>query len=77
LDRLRDRVGKLDRSVEDFGGEYVLLPRTGVGDLSGKVDGWLKAGGTHVSIVTMGIGLATADAHVDYLAAVAEALGLP
>jgi len=76
-DRLRDRVGKLDRSVEDFGGEYVLLPRTGVGDLSGKVDGWLKAGGTHVSIVTMGIGLATADAHVDYLAAVAEALGLP
>jgi probable F420-dependent oxidoreductase len=76
-DRLRDRVGKLNRPVEDFGGEYVLLPRTGVGDLGGKVDGWREAGGTHVSVVTMGMGLGTADAHIEYLSSVAAALGLP
>jgi hypothetical protein len=41
------------------------------------VDGWRKAGGTHVSVVTMGMGLGTADAHIDYLSSVAGALGLP
>lgn len=76
-DRMRDRLGELNRSVEDFGGEYVVLPRNGVGDLSAKVDGWRKAGGTHVSVVTMGMGLGTADAHIDYLSSVAGALGLP
>jgi probable F420-dependent oxidoreductase len=76
-DRLRDRVSKLNRSVEAFGGEYVLLPRTEVGDLSGEVDGWRRAGGTHVSVVTMGMGLRTANAHIDYLSSVAETLGLP
>jgi len=76
-DRLRDRVGGLNRSVEDFGGEYVVRPRNGVGDLSEKVDGWRKAGGTHVSVVTMGMSLETADAHIDYLSSVAEVLGLP
>ena len=33
--------------------------------------------GTHVSVVTMGLGLGSADSHIDYLASVAEALGLP
>jgi probable F420-dependent oxidoreductase len=54
-DRLRDRVGTLKRAVEDFGGEYVVLPRGGVDDLTVEVDGWRKAGGTHASIVTMGL----------------------
>ncbi len=76
-DRLRDRVHKLNRSVDDFGGEYVVLARNGVGDLSGKVDGWRTAGGTHVSVITMGMGLGTAEAHIDYLSSVAEELGLP
>src|SRR5947209_4330505 len=31
--RLRDRVRDLGRSVEDFGGDYVALPRGGMGDL--------------------------------------------
>jgi probable F420-dependent oxidoreductase len=76
-DRLRDRVDKLNRSVEDFGGEYVVLPRNGAGELSGKVDSWRNAGGTHVSVATMGMSLGTADAHIDYLSSVAKALGLP
>ncbi len=75
--RLRDRVGKLNRSVEDFGGEYVVHAQDGVSGLREEVDGWHKAGGTHVSVVTMGMALGTADAHIDYLSSVAEALGLP
>ena len=41
-----------------------------------EVDGWHDAGGTHVSLVTMGLSLGSADGHIDYLASVAAALGL-
>ena len=75
--RLRDRVSSLGRRPEDFGADYVALPRDGgVGDLTAEVDAWREAGGTHVSVVTMGLGLDSADAHLDYLASVADALSL-
>ena len=75
-DRLRDRVAGLGRSVDDFGGDYVALPRGGIDELTAEVDAWREAGGTHVSVVTMGLGLDSVDAHIDYLASVADALGL-
>ncbi len=73
--RLRERVGDLGRPVDEFGGEYVSLSRT-VGDLTAEIDAWREAGGTHFSVVTMGLGLDSVDGHVDYLASVADALGL-
>jgi alkanesulfonate monooxygenase SsuD/methylene tetrahydromethanopterin reductase-like flavin-dependent oxidoreductase (luciferase family) len=73
--RLRDRVGGLGRSVEDFGADYVSLSR-GVGDLTAEIDAWREAGGTHVSVVTMGLGLDFVDGHIGYLASVADALSL-
>lgn len=75
-DQLRDRVAGLNRSVDDFGGDYVALPRGGIGDLKAEVDAWREAGGTHVSVVTMGLGLGSVDGHIDYLASVANALSL-
>jgi probable F420-dependent oxidoreductase len=72
--RLRDRVQSVGRSVEDFGADYVALPDGGLDHLAAEVDAWRQAGGTHVSVVTMGLGLDSADAHIDYLAAVADAL---
>jgi probable F420-dependent oxidoreductase len=75
--RLRDRVSGLGRSVEDFGADYVALPGGGVDGLVAEVDAWREAGGTHVSVVTMGLGLDSADGHLDYLASVAGALRLP
>ena len=54
-----------------------MLPRGGLDGLKTEVDGWRRAGGTHVSVVTMGLGLGSVDSHIDYLASVAEALGLP
>ena len=74
--RLRDRVHGLGRSVDDFGGEYVMALRGGVGDYSAEIDAWREAGGTHVSVVTMGRGLDSVDGHIDYLGSIAEALGL-
>jgi probable F420-dependent oxidoreductase len=73
--RLRDRVAGLGRSVEDFGGDYVSLSGS-VGDLTAEIDTWREAGGTHVSVVTMGLGLDSVNGQVSYLASVADALGL-
>jgi probable F420-dependent oxidoreductase len=74
--QLRDRVRDLGRSVEDFGADYVALPQGGVADLTTEVNAWREAGGTHISVVTMGLGLNSADGHIDYLASVADALRL-
>ncbi|MDT3446830.1 LLM class F420-dependent oxidoreductase [Pseudofrankia sp. BMG5.37] len=74
--RLRDRVGGLGGSVETFGADYVVLPRGGVGGLTAEIDAWRAAGGTHVSVVTMGLGFDSVDGHIDYLASVADALSL-
>jgi probable F420-dependent oxidoreductase len=72
--RMREQVAELGRPVEDFGGDYVVLARGGLGDLAAKVDAWREAGGTHASVVTMGLGLDSVDGHIDYLASVADAL---
>ena len=74
--RLRDRVRSLGRSVEDFGAEYVARPAGWPGDLAAEIDAWREAGGTHLSVVTMGLGLDSVDGHIDYLASVANALSL-
>jgi probable F420-dependent oxidoreductase len=73
--RLRDGVRGLGRSVEEFGADYVALPG-GRGDLSSEIDTWREAGGTHVSVVTMGRGLDSVDDHIDYLASIADVLSL-
>jgi probable F420-dependent oxidoreductase len=74
--RLRDRVESLGRLVDEFGAEYVALPRDGVSDLTVQIDAWRDAGGTHVSVVTMGLGFDSVEDHIDYLASVAHALSL-
>jgi probable F420-dependent oxidoreductase len=72
--RLRDRVKGLGRSVADFGAEYVVRPRGAPGDLAAEMGAWREAGGTHFSVVTMGLGLDSIDGHIDCLASVANAL---
>jgi probable F420-dependent oxidoreductase len=72
--RLRDRVRGYGRSVEDFGGDYVALPRGGIADLVSEIDAWRQAGGTHATVATMGLGFDSADAHIHYLTTVAQAL---
>ena len=74
--RMQDRVAELGRSVDDFGGDYVVLGRGGTSELVAKIEAWREAGGTHASIVTMSLGLDSVGAQVDYLASVAEALEL-
>ncbi len=72
---LRQRVLDHGRSIDDFGADYVVRSQDGrIDDIPSVVDAWRDAGGTHASVVTMGLGLTSADSHVDYLASVAAAL---
>lgn len=70
---MRERLINLDRSVEDFGAEYVALSR-GVENLNREVESWRAAGGTHIALSTMGFGLDSIDAHIDYLTSVRSVL---
>jgi probable F420-dependent oxidoreductase len=73
--RLRERVLAHGRSIDDFGADYLVRsPDGGVDDIPNVVDAWREAGGTHISVVTMGLGLTSADSHIDHLASVAAAL---
>jgi probable F420-dependent oxidoreductase len=71
-DQLRDRVADLHRPVDLFGGDYVALNPSGdIDTLADEITTWRRAGGTHVSIVTTGLGYHTVDEHIDYLTAAA------
>ena len=76
-DQLRELVREHGRSAETFGGEYVVVPWGGIGELTAEIDAWERVGGTHVSIVTMGRGLDSVDAHVDLISTLADALDRP
>jgi hypothetical protein len=74
--QLRDRVAKFNRSTADFGGEYVTLSGSDLGKLVKEIDVWRASGGTHFTVVTMGLGLDSIDAHVKYVATLSNRLGL-
>ncbi|MDQ6901124.1 MAG: hypothetical protein M3072_16785 [Candidatus Dormibacteraeota bacterium] len=59
------------------GRKYVAVGPDGVDDLTAEIDAWREAGGSHVSVMTMGLGLDSVDGHIEYLASVADALTLP
>jgi probable F420-dependent oxidoreductase len=81
LDESRAIVEEGARSAGRDPGEIgmegrVTWTEAGVDTLIDHVDRWRQAGASHLSVNTMGAGLATVDDHVNALAAVAEALNV-
>ncbi len=78
LDQLRtlatDHGRRLGSGPGEIGAESMMLSKKGPEDLAAKMQTWADAGGTHASVVTMGLGLDSTDAHVDYVSRVAEAI---
>ena len=74
LTRLRELVGEAGRAQGEVGAESMIFTRKGPDDAAAKLQRWAAAGGTHGSVVTMGLGLDSADAHIDYVSRVADAL---
>ncbi|MGW6330847.1 LLM class F420-dependent oxidoreductase [Nocardia rhamnosiphila] len=73
--RLRERLRTAGRTIEGFGAEYVALGH-GSETIATDIAAWRVSGGTHVAVATMGFGLDSVDAHIDYLTAVADTLNL-
>lgn len=76
LTEMRQKVADSGRSADDFGAEYVSQSRGDLNRIRENIETWGAAGGTHFSVVTMGLGFDSIDAHLDYVARLADALGL-
>lgn len=76
LARLREILRESGRSPESFGAETALpsLPRPA--DLMAKAERWANCGGTHAAVSSLGLGLNSPEARIDYFGRVAQALAL-
>jgi probable F420-dependent oxidoreductase len=74
--RVRELLAEEGRPVEGFGSEYAILSNKGPADVAAKIEQWQQWGGTHATVVTMGLGLDSTEAHIDYLGRTAAALDL-
>jgi probable F420-dependent oxidoreductase len=74
--RVQGYLREHGREVEAFGAEQVVSASGEPAEVAERVATWRNQGGTHAAIATMGMGLDSADAHLDRLAAIADALDL-
>jgi len=74
FDRIRQLLAEAGRPAAEFGAELAVLTKDGPQAVAARMGAWQQAGGTHASVVTMGLGLDSVEAHLDYIAEVATAL---
>ena len=74
LERVRHHLAEAGRSDDDFGLEMIALREANADKVVEAAERWAEAGGTHVSAVSMGLDLTTADAHEDYYATMIDRL---
>ncbi len=72
--RLLELLDEHGRSADEVGLEALVLSRKGPEDAARKLREWADHGGSHGSVITMGLGLDSTAAHVDYIGQVAAAL---
>lgn len=72
--RVRQLLRKAGRPVEGFGADRGLGGYADPDVAARELERWAEVGGTHASVITLGLGFDSADAHVDYLARVAAAV---
>ena len=70
--RCQELLREAGRSTDGFGSHYLVMDQKNSGlapDVAVEAAlRWRDAGGTQISVCTMGLGLKSADAHLDYLA---------
>ena len=74
LESLRRHLEAEGRAAQPFGLQRNMLTAKTPEAVVERASRWRDAGGTHASVITMGCGLTTIDAHIDYITKVAEAL---
>jgi probable F420-dependent oxidoreductase len=77
--RVKELLAETGRPVEGFGAQYLIQDDTAAGlavaDAVDVIRRWQDAGGTDVSVVTMGRGYKTAEQHIDHLAELRQRVG--
>lgn len=76
--KIEAKLAALGRDKAAFGFESIQQYSRGDNQWPGDIAAWRQAGGSHISVVTMGANLATVDAHIDAIRrwrAVYEAVG--
>jgi probable F420-dependent oxidoreductase len=63
--RIEARLAELGRGGDAFGFESIQQYSRGGNQWPGDIAAWRDAGGSHISVVTMGANLATVDSHID------------
>jgi probable F420-dependent oxidoreductase len=69
------RLAKEGREVAGFGADLITTGAKTLDATLEAIDAWERAGGTHVSVLTMGKGLDSVEAHIDFLGQVRNRLG--
>ena len=73
-ERMRALLKESGRSVTEFGAEAMVTGRSDPADAARFVERWASVGGTHAAICTMGLGLDSITAHLDYFHRAASAV---
>jgi hypothetical protein len=63
--KIEDRLAELGRSRDSFGFESIQQYSRGDNQWPGDIAAWRDAGGSHISVVTMGANLTTVDSHIE------------
>ncbi|MEM9033411.1 MAG: LLM class F420-dependent oxidoreductase [Actinomycetota bacterium] len=74
-DRVRELLGDAGRSGDDFGADWTINRHSGIDQVVTEAERWREAGGTHLSVASMGLGMTNPDAHIEFFAEVRQALG--
>ena len=59
------KIRELGRNIDAFGFESIQQYSRGENRWPGDIAAWREAGGSHISVVTMGANLTTVDGHID------------
>jgi len=62
--RIEEKLVKLGRDKDAFGFESIQQYSRGDNQWPGDIAAWREAGGSHISVVTMGANLSTVDGHI-------------
>lgn len=77
VERVRQYTREAGRDPDKLGMEARISPRdTGPDEWRRQADGWRELGATHLSINTMGMGLATPRDHIKAIERIAKELGI-
>jgi probable F420-dependent oxidoreductase len=72
--RVRHHLTEAGRSADGFGFELIATRARSAAAVVAAAERWRAAGGTHLSVLTIKLGLDSAAAHLDYAAEVKQAL---